>query len=100
MLAAALIWYRRDLRTADHEPLQTASRNCQIVIPFTTVDPAHFKSQHCDTMPMSLPLIGPFRAELVPEVVDLLVFNSFAWLIYTDMAFLCTSLSQFASILW
>lgn len=63
LLAAALVWYRRDLRTADHESLHNASRHCQIVIPFTTIDPEYLKSKPLESLAISLPTVGPYRKE-------------------------------------
>lgn len=55
-----LIWYRNDLRTHDHEPLYTASRNGYAVGAVYCIDPALFGHTN-----MGFRRVGAFRAQFL-----------------------------------
>lgn len=62
----ALLWYRNDLRLADHEPLTTASTDYDSLLPFACLDPAQYAPRMFEGLE-PLPLIpreGPHKAQL------------------------------------
>ena len=52
------MWFRRDLRLTDHEPLHFASRTSTVMVPFYCLDPGLLQAE----APGKLPIMGPYRA--------------------------------------
>ena len=52
------MWFRRDLRLTDHEPLLHASKSSTAMVPFYCLDPGLLRAE----APGELPMIGPYRA--------------------------------------
>ena len=62
-----LLWYRRDLRLHDHQPLMAAIRQRATVIPLYCFDPREF-----GTTSFGFPKTGNFRGQfLIESVADL-----------------------------
>ncbi|WP_024545166.1 DASH family cryptochrome [Picosynechococcus sp. NKBG15041c] len=63
--AKILLWYRRDLRLHDHQPLHQALRAQGQIFPFYCFDPREFgKTQ------LNLPKTGSFRGQFLREAVQ------------------------------
>jgi deoxyribodipyrimidine photo-lyase len=61
-MAPALVWFRNDLRTRDHEPLARADADADRVIPVYCLDPRHF-----GTTRWGLEKTGAHRARFLLE---------------------------------
>lgn len=59
-----LLWYRRDLRLHDHQPLQAALAQRAVIIPVYCFDPREFT-----TMTLGFPKTGALRGQFVREAV-------------------------------
>ncbi|MBJ7899001.1 MAG: DASH family cryptochrome [Cyanobacteria bacterium RI_101] len=62
--ALGLVWFRQDLRLADHEPLHRAAGECGRLIPLYCFDPRHFGETS-----FGFPKTGAWRARFLWEAV-------------------------------
>ena len=62
--ARILVWFRRDLRLQDHEPLTEAARQGQVLIPFYGWEEAQWQST-----PWGFPKTGAFRTQFLRETL-------------------------------
>lgn len=69
-MSTALIWFRNDLRTQDHEGIAVATSNHEKVIAVYCFDPRHFEQQD-----IGYPKTGKFRAKFLIESVGQLRQN-------------------------
>ncbi|WP_026915246.1 DASH family cryptochrome [Christiangramia portivictoriae] len=69
-MSTALIWFRNDLRTQDHEGIATATRNHEKVFAVYCFDPRHFEQQD-----IGYPKTGRFRAKFLIESIGQLRKN-------------------------
>ncbi|MGB2925478.1 MAG: deoxyribodipyrimidine photo-lyase, partial [Limnothrix sp.] len=60
-----LLWYRRDLRLHDHQPLQTALQQQSQIFPVYCFDPREFGQT-----PWNFPKTGDFRSQFLRESVQ------------------------------
>ena len=65
MKDTALVWFRNDLRTSDHEALSTACKRHERIIGLYCFDPRQFKST-----PYGFPKTGKFRAKFLIESIQ------------------------------
>lgn len=74
MSASALVWFKRDLRVADHAPLAEAAR-CDAALALFIIEPAWLESQECHPRHVAwlLDCLAPLRAELAERGLPLLV---------------------------
>jgi len=64
-MRTAIVWFRKDLRTHDHEPLHKALQDAEQIIPFYCFD----ESEYGETA-FGFPKTGPFRAQFNIESVQ------------------------------
>lgn len=70
--ATAIVWFRNDLRTHDHQALAEAARQYQKVIGVYVLDPAHI---HGKTRLFNFPKIGAHRLSLILDALHDLRVN-------------------------
>lgn len=61
----AVVWFRRDLRLHDNEPLSRALADAETVVPIYVFDP----DEYADSRYVDVPKTGPYRASFVRESV-------------------------------
>ena len=76
---AQIVWFRRDLRLHDHQPLTDACNVARVdggvVVPVYVLDPAEFEHEKAGhlgaaTGVIGLPRVGPFRAAFLVECLE------------------------------
>ena len=73
--AASLVWFRSDLRLADHEPLYTAAAQApQLLLPFYFLDERELAAPSNGGGSLGIPQLGPHRLRWVLPLVPCMLW--------------------------